>query len=271
MLQSRLFLWLVILVLFIFCIGLGNLFYNSSSTNNQLMKDINSLQSSLSIKPKVIKIDSIVYNDRIFNVYKTPKISQDNNTAKALAMGSKGKMDSLTKVLNIKDKDLLSYKEINASLLLENKKLSETKYNPNKVEFKDKYITLVIDKNNNMIDTLYHKINIASASYMKSPKWYKGKEENYMLSADDKRVTLGLNGFDSTPKNIKSMVYVDTRYQLNPKTFSDGFLSSTLNYEFGMDNVVSTYVGGGMQTDFASKPQGVVNVGMKVNIYRKKK
>lgn len=267
---SRFSLITTCVVLLTMVFFLGKVAYDSTQQNNMLMSNITDLQGTISVKPKIIKIDSIIYNDRIFNVFKVPNISQNDNTSKIAAIG-KGKADSLNKALNITTKDLLSYREINASLLLENKMLRQSKNNADKFEYKDSYVNLVIDRNTFNIDTLSHKINIQSASYMKSPKWYKAKQENYMLSVDDKRVVFNVIGFDPTPKVTKSMLYVDTRYQMNPKSLSNGNISSTLNYEFGMDNIISSYVGGGYLYNFTDKPQPVINLGIKANIFKIKK
>lgn len=263
--------WLITIIMIVVSIILGKIAFELNENNISLSDDINQLQSSLSIKPKIIKIDSIVYNDRIYNIFKTPKISQDNTAAKILAVGDRKKLDSLNKILGITTKDLLSYREINTNLLIQNQKLKNSLSNPTKMEYKDDYINLVIDRETNNIDTLSHKISLTSVTYDKRPKWYKGKEEFYTLSLDDKRVTMDVTGFDTKPKVLKSMLYLDNNYSINPKTLSNGNLNSTINYEWGTDNVLSSYIGGGVQTNFTGPINPIVNVGVKVNLYRKRK
>lgn len=219
---------------------------------------------------KIKEVDRIVRKNTVYKIFKTPKIKINDAFGKRQATEDvREDVEKLKEALAIKEKDIKSFKKTTAELLIENQKLKERK--DGKFEFKDEYVNLVVDMDNKMLDSLTHNISITSSSYSKKDSWFKSKEDYYVLSVDDPRVNLNVEGFEHKPKALTSSLYTDLKYKNSLELNNMGIISGSINYEWGMDNIMSWYVGGGYEHNSETGSYPFAQVGTKFNILKIKK
>lgn len=259
-----------IIIFVVLALGLWVLYLWHSATqeNKRLQKSITDMQATITAKPKLVKVDSIIYQDVTHNIYQDRIINRDAPVEKKMEIGQP-LLDSITQALKVREKDLLAVRQINARLSIENQKLNET--TKGKLEFRDNYFYVKIDKDSNVIDKMSYNLILNDVDYEKRQGFLKPKQQLIDIFSPDKRITIGgVKSFTVKPRQLQSRLYWSNSLMFSPKNDNYNVLSSQVKFQTGLNNTLTWSLGGGYMTDFREL-YPIVSTELQINLFKHRK
>lgn len=244
------------------------LWHSATQENKRLQKSITDMQATIATKPKLVKVDSIIYQDVEHNIYRDVIVNRDVPVEKKMAIGQP-LLDSITQALKIKEKDLLAVRQINAHLSIENQKLNET--TKGKLEFRDNYFYVKIDKDSNTLDKMNYNLVLNDVDYEKRQGFLRPKQQLIDIFSPDKRISIGgVKSFTVKPKQLQSRLYVSNNLMFSPKNDNYNILSSQLKFQAGLNNTLTWSLGGGYMTNFKDF-YPIISTELQINLFKIRK